>query len=224
LLDVEYEILAALGFNIQVAHPHVYMINYINALGLTESIFTQNSWNYLNDSMRTSVCVMYQCPSIACAVILLTARKLGVGLPESWWELFDTFLPDLETIGSLIEAVFEDVIDYSGMPLDVDEMDLYLTHGSIYPPEGTMELNETKEEVVVDAKEEAGVEGGRSLHRVRDRSPRRREDSREKSQRRRSRSPRERRRSRSRDRSRRKRSRSPDRSRRRRSRSRSRRD
>lgn len=192
------------------------MINYLNALGLSESsTFTQISWNYLNDSMRTNVCVMFQAPSIACAVILLTARKLGNSLPENWWELFDTILVDLETIAKCIEEVYEVKVDYEKMPIDCDEMECYLSHGSIYPVE--------KKEVVVQGSSSTRVKEdlrgeAKSRARERSRSPKRRDDSHEKSRRRRSRSPRERRRSVDRDRER-KRSRSPDRERRKRSRS-----
>lgn len=51
--------------------------------------FTQMSWNFMNDSLRTDCFVRYQPETIACACIYLSARKLNIPLPRkpSWYEL-----------------------------------------------------------------------------------------------------------------------------------------
>jgi hypothetical protein len=43
-------------------------------------------------SLRTSLCVRFKGEVVACGVIFVAARKLGVPLPEDppWWLLFNT--------------------------------------------------------------------------------------------------------------------------------------
>jgi hypothetical protein len=46
----EVSILGLLGFNVQVQHPHGYLINYLKSLEMDDnSQFAQKAWNYLND-------------------------------------------------------------------------------------------------------------------------------------------------------------------------------
>lgn len=46
----EISILGLLGFNVQVQHPHGFMINYLKSLELQDNHdLAQRAWNYLND-------------------------------------------------------------------------------------------------------------------------------------------------------------------------------
>ncbi len=46
----EISILGLLGFNVQVQHPHGFMINYLKSLELEDNHdLAQRAWNYLND-------------------------------------------------------------------------------------------------------------------------------------------------------------------------------
>ena len=50
MIAAEIHILAKLGFNVRVQHPHGFMINYLQSLGLADNKqLTQMAWNYLND-------------------------------------------------------------------------------------------------------------------------------------------------------------------------------
>ncbi|KAJ3191621.1 hypothetical protein HK101_007559 [Irineochytrium annulatum] len=115
MIQAELQILCRLGFDVQVQHPHGYMINYLQSLGLAEDrVLLQTAWNYLNDRLSAFPFLPYlqrsSSPScIASAAIFLAARKCGIKLPTSppWWELFDCGLQDLEAISSHILSLYD---------------------------------------------------------------------------------------------------------------------
>lgn len=48
IIDCEQILLRALGYVVQVVHPHKFLLNYLKILeGSTELM--QKSWNYAND-------------------------------------------------------------------------------------------------------------------------------------------------------------------------------
>ena len=50
LLKAELDVLAKLGFDVHVQHPHGFLLNMLNALNLTShQELVQLAWNYLND-------------------------------------------------------------------------------------------------------------------------------------------------------------------------------
>jgi hypothetical protein len=50
LLKAELDVLAKLGFDVHVQHPHGFLLNMLNALNLTSNQdLVQLAWNYLND-------------------------------------------------------------------------------------------------------------------------------------------------------------------------------
>ncbi|KAJ3240804.1 hypothetical protein HDU81_002657 [Chytriomyces hyalinus] len=106
----ETHILARLGFNVHVQHPHGFMVNYLQSLGLAANKeLAQFCWNCLNDIIRTPVVVYYQPNVIACAAIYYGACKFSVVLPTSppWWELFDATLEDVETVSAHWVALYQ---------------------------------------------------------------------------------------------------------------------
>ncbi|CAE8735361.1 unnamed protein product, partial [Polarella glacialis] len=98
IMAVERHMLQELGFAVSalLEHPHKYVLQFVKSLKRSTDFvlceLAQTSWNYLNDSMRTSLCCEYQPHQIATAAIFLAARKLGLKLPHNppWWAVFDT--------------------------------------------------------------------------------------------------------------------------------------
>lgn len=59
----------------------------------------QVAWNFVNDSLRTTICLQFKPQLIASAAIYLASKFLKYQLPEGkkpWWEVFDARITDLE--------------------------------------------------------------------------------------------------------------------------------
>eukprot|EP01119_Soliformovum_irregulare_P011773 TRINITY_DN2985_c0_g1_i1.p1 TRINITY_DN2985_c0_g1~~TRINITY_DN2985_c0_g1_i1.p1 ORF type:complete len:280 (+),score=81.14 TRINITY_DN2985_c0_g1_i1:329-1168(+) len=105
LITTERFILKELGFILHVVHPHKFLLNYFNILG-GDTEFKQIAWNYVNDSYRTDVMVKFSPESIAVAAIMLSARFLGIPLPENWWKLFEASWEDIHEIAVTIMQLY----------------------------------------------------------------------------------------------------------------------
>eukprot|EP01116_Phalansterium_solitarium_P006412 TRINITY_DN1870_c0_g1_i3.p1 TRINITY_DN1870_c0_g1~~TRINITY_DN1870_c0_g1_i3.p1 ORF type:complete len:808 (+),score=76.45 TRINITY_DN1870_c0_g1_i3:178-2601(+) len=110
LVRTERAILKELSFLVHLEHPYKYVLNYLKVLDLeSNKEVTQRAWNYINDSFRTNVCILYNPEVIATACIYLACRHLGLSLPEApspWWELFDTSLIQILKISLAVEELY----------------------------------------------------------------------------------------------------------------------
>eukprot|EP00887_Chlorella_sp_A99_P002262 scaffold10.g2262.t1 len=90
VVAAERHMLRAFGFIIHVEHPHRFVLNYGQMLGLPR-VVQQEAWNLANDSLRTPLCVCYKAEVVACGILFCATRRLGVSMPEdpAWWELFE---------------------------------------------------------------------------------------------------------------------------------------
>ena len=105
LIKTERELLKELGFVLYTEHPHKFILNYAKMLTADEAThrkLSQYAWNFVNDSMRTDVCLHYAPEVIVCAAIWLGARVQGIRLPSTdavkWWDLFDTRKEDMDAV------------------------------------------------------------------------------------------------------------------------------
>ncbi|KAG6618672.1 ania-6a type cyclin [Phytophthora cinnamomi] len=91
LIMVERQVLIDLGFSVyRVAqHPHKFVLYYVKVLDGSPRL-AQQAWGYINDSLRTDLCVRYSAQVVACAAIFLASRFQRVALPERppWYKLF----------------------------------------------------------------------------------------------------------------------------------------
>lgn len=91
LLRAERQLLIDLGFSVYTVteHPHKFILYYVKVVGGSDAL-AQRAWGYVNDSLRTDLCVRQRAEVIACAAIFLAARVLQVKLPDDpyWYALF----------------------------------------------------------------------------------------------------------------------------------------
>ncbi|KAE9370976.1 hypothetical protein N431DRAFT_546659 [Stipitochalara longipes BDJ] len=98
ILNIEGQILNALGFNTHVALPHPLAITYLQTLDVfsspksTSSRVAKRTVEYLNTALLSPqmLYLTHQPNALATAAVYLAAREEGVKLPESeWWTVFD---------------------------------------------------------------------------------------------------------------------------------------
>jgi hypothetical protein len=103
LLNIEGQILNALGFNTHVALPHPLAITYLQTLDAFTPAYNQKSKTAGQDVARRTIAYLntallspqmlyltHQPCALATAAIYLAARDQGVKLPDvEWWEVFD---------------------------------------------------------------------------------------------------------------------------------------
>jgi hypothetical protein len=108
IFAAERKLLKSLGFHVFVEHPHRFILAFLKILGCHDNKeLVQKCWNFLNDSMRTTLCVQYPAHVVAATAIYLAARTRQKALPAQWWTLFETTLEQLENAGLQILLLYE---------------------------------------------------------------------------------------------------------------------
>lgn len=123
VINAESRLLINLGFCVRSNYPHKILVNYlramINRLDKEHTIWTeedndrllQYAWNYMNDSLRTSVFVQYSSEVITCACLHLATLILKRSFPDSsdnkpWYGLFDVSKDDVMTVCNTILRLY----------------------------------------------------------------------------------------------------------------------
>eukprot|EP01080_Neovahlkampfia_damariscottae_P009784 gene9784-2110_t len=104
----EQYILQKIAFSLSVDCPHKFILIYINIVGGDQKL-AQKSWNFLNDSILTTLPLEFPAESIACSSIYCAALELNIKLPESpaWYELFDVSKEQLEYMKKEIFTLYK---------------------------------------------------------------------------------------------------------------------
>ncbi|XP_078064459.1 cyclin-L1a isoform X1 [Mustelus asterias] len=101
VIKAERRVLKELGFCVHVKHPHKIIFMYLQVLECERNqTLVQTAWNYMNDSLRTSVFVRFKPETVACACIYLAARALQIALPNRphWFVLFGANEEEIQDI------------------------------------------------------------------------------------------------------------------------------
>ncbi|KHN20497.1 Cyclin-T1-5 [Glycine soja] len=96
----ERVVLATLGFDLNVQHPYKPLVEAIKKFNVAKNALAQVAWNFVNDGLRTSLCLQFKPHHIAAGAIFLAAKFLKVKLPSDgekvWWQEFDVTPRQLE--------------------------------------------------------------------------------------------------------------------------------
>ncbi|PZC77120.1 cyclin-L1 [Helicoverpa armigera] len=110
VIKAERRILKELGFCVHVKHPHKLIVVYLQLLQYEKNRqLMQMAWNYMNDALRTDVFMRFPPETIACACIYLTARKIGLPLPNNphWFLLFNVPEEDIREVSIRILQLYK---------------------------------------------------------------------------------------------------------------------
>ncbi|XVF25343.1 hypothetical protein REPUB_Repub13aG0205100 [Reevesia pubescens] len=111
ILHGERVVLATLGFDLNVHHPYKPLVEAIKKFKVAQNALAQVAWNFVNDGLRTSLCLQFKPHHIAAGAIFLAAKFLKVKLPSDgekvWWQEFDVTPRQLEEVSNQMLELYE---------------------------------------------------------------------------------------------------------------------
>ncbi|CAE5959288.1 unnamed protein product [Arabidopsis arenosa] len=93
--ELEKLVLSTLGFDLEIEHPYKLVMDWVKRSVKTEDVrrLCQASFNFVNDSLRTSLCLQFGPSQIAAAAIYIGSSMCKMKLPcdgeKEWWREFD---------------------------------------------------------------------------------------------------------------------------------------
>ncbi|VVA27443.1 Hypothetical predicted protein [Prunus dulcis] len=107
----ERVVLGTLGFDLNVLHPYKPLVEAIKKFQVAQNALAQVAWNFVNDGLRTSLCLQFKPHHIAAGAIFLAAKFLKVKLPSDgervWWQEFDVTPRQLEEVSNQMLELYE---------------------------------------------------------------------------------------------------------------------
>ncbi|KAJ4880985.1 Cyclin-T1-4 [Raphanus sativus] len=111
ILSGEKIVLSTLGFDFNVYHPYKPLVEAIKKFKVAQNALAQVAWNFVNDGLRTSLCLQFKPHHIAAGAIFLAAKFLKVRLPndgeKAWWHEFDVTPRQLEDVSNQMLELYE---------------------------------------------------------------------------------------------------------------------
>ncbi|KAK2418588.1 cyclin-T1-5 [Trifolium repens] len=111
ILLAERVVLATLGFDLNVQHPYKPLVEAIKKFNVAKNALAQVAWNFVNDGLRTSLCLQFKPHHIVAGAIFLAAKFLKVKLPSDgekvWWQEFDVTPRQLEEVSNQMLELYE---------------------------------------------------------------------------------------------------------------------
>ncbi|GAM17838.1 hypothetical protein SAMD00019534_010130 [Acytostelium subglobosum LB1] len=110
VVEKEHLLLTTINFELTVDHPYKYLLEYIKLINGSKNL-CQIAWNFINDSLRTNLCLRYPPILISYAAVFLASKFLNYPLSsegkKQWWEILNIKLEILEDIGNQILDLYE---------------------------------------------------------------------------------------------------------------------
>ncbi|KAK8458217.1 hypothetical protein SEVIR_3G336500v4 [Setaria viridis] len=108
----ERVVLVTLGFDLNIHHAYKPLVEAIRRFNVGgANALPQVAWNFVNDGLRTSLCLQFEPHHIAAGAIFLAAKFLKVKLPSDgdkiWWQDFDVTPRQLEEVSNQMLELYE---------------------------------------------------------------------------------------------------------------------
>ena len=130
VLDTERIVLTTLGFDFQIDHPYRHLLACINSLekdstlkAECQKVFVDGSnkkikqfaWNFVNDSLRTTLALEYNPRLIGAGALSLAAKfqkvtleRKDLGHERNWWEVLGVSLRSIEDIEKTLLEIYDE--------------------------------------------------------------------------------------------------------------------
>jgi len=108
----EFLLLQTLAFDLTIEHPYKTLLIFIKYLKADKEL-AQFAWNFVNDSLRTTVCLQFPPNVIALACIYLAAkyRRSILADGKKWWSEHHITIDQLHIISTQILELYYDSPD-----------------------------------------------------------------------------------------------------------------
>jgi cyclin T len=97
-------VLTTIRFDFNIQHPYRPLFDAMRNLGINQKEVKQVAWNFVNDWLKTTLCLQYKPQYIAAGSLYLAAKLHNIKLPlhgaHVWWHQFDVAPKPLEGMWS----------------------------------------------------------------------------------------------------------------------------
>ncbi|KAK6108805.1 Cyclin N-terminal domain family protein [Brugia pahangi] len=118
VMGIERVLLQTIKFDLHVDHPYTFLLQYQKVFKLDrekKQTVLQNAWTFVNDSISTTLCLMWEPEVIAISLIYMALKMTKLDNcdwvdrqpGEQWW---DQFVANLTS--DMMEDVCHKVLDY----------------------------------------------------------------------------------------------------------------
>ncbi|XP_068645885.1 cyclin-T1-3-like [Aristolochia californica] len=117
---------ATLGIDLKVHHPYKPLLEALKKFKVAQNALAQVAWNFVNDGLRTTLCLQFKPHHISAGAIFLAAKFLKVELPSDgkvWWQEFDVNPQQLEEVSNQMLELYEQ--NCVNPPLDSDGSEVH---------------------------------------------------------------------------------------------------
>lgn len=95
-------LLSTIAFDLNIEHPYKPLVEALKRLGISDKDIVKMAWNFVNDWLRTTLCLQYKPHYIAAGSMYLAAKLKKLKLPTEkgkvWWMQFDVSPKQLEVV------------------------------------------------------------------------------------------------------------------------------
>ncbi|KAL6640287.1 hypothetical protein ACP70R_022136 [Stipagrostis hirtigluma subsp. patula] len=102
ILIGERLVLTTIRFDFNIQHPYRPLLDAMKNLGIVQKEVKQVAWNFVNDWIKTTLCLQYKPQYIAAGSLYLAAKIHNIKLPlhgaHVWWHQFDVAPKPLEAV------------------------------------------------------------------------------------------------------------------------------
>ncbi|XP_066322198.1 cyclin-T1-2-like isoform X2 [Miscanthus floridulus] len=102
ILIGERLLLTTIRFDFNIQHPYRPLFDAMQNLGINQKEVKQVAWNFVNDWLKTTLCLQYKPQYIAAGSLYLAAKLHNIKLPlhgvHVWWHQFDVAPKPLEAV------------------------------------------------------------------------------------------------------------------------------
>ena len=110
ILIHERKVLQIIAFDLTVVHPYKELISMAKAVNGSNQL-AQCAWNFVNDSLRMTLCLQYRPKEIAAGVLYLATKylkmDLNASLPQPWWDIVGVPVSVMKTISTAILDMYQ---------------------------------------------------------------------------------------------------------------------